>query len=461
MHHIDFKLNNNDRCLCGSGLNHENCCSDNSYDCSLKNEQITCDLINAQKYDKALIRIRNAITSYTILHKKHTEPNLDLNIGVVKSLLFVDIRALTEFIEKMIICYQGLQKTDELIDVLQRLRENIHDNRWQRKITYFQIITRLGKDWSKSIGKQELKKLLPLKDESDSEIIELYLYFYSDEISFLSKLELIEKLIKLADTPGKEFLYKSRKGFYFLINGDTKEAIRILENALDDFEKYNLKNEEIMCIHMRAQVLSWLADLKNSEVLMNKTLIAYNDLLEYPNWSNAGLASIHHEIGECYLISGKIQESIEAFTISNKINYNELMNVLVAKALCEKGDASCLDIINAVQASKLDDNGKIDLAFNYTAIGIEFKNIEMIKNSIPKLKAIKNLDPIFEKHKSELLIKISDYLINGGNTIQRNTLLKAVNELGKVISRYFILQPNFMGLGININNILDDITSNS
>jgi hypothetical protein len=84
----------------------------------------------------------------------------------------------------------------------------------------------------------------------------------------------------------------------------------------------------------------------------------------------------------------------------------------------------------------------------------------MINKSIKYLSNSPPLEPIFEKQKTEIITQITNLYTNE-DFETKNTLLTKIKSFLSKTSRYLILQPNIAGLGININNIFQDLSVES
>jgi hypothetical protein len=144
----------NSSCLCGSGLKYKRCCYSDIDLFSNKMTEKMNEHLAAKNHKEALKFARLEITRYTILHKTNTAPFIySKNDGVMR-LLKIDIDALSSMIDGLLRCYQRTGCFDDFISDAERLRASINDPRWQRQITYYQILALLGDDWRHEVEKE-------------------------------------------------------------------------------------------------------------------------------------------------------------------------------------------------------------------------------------------------------------------------------------------------------------------
>ncbi len=413
-------------------------------------------------YRTALKYVRHGITNYTILHKTNTAPYItSKNEGVVR-LLDIDIKALTELTESLLDCYRGLNDYQSFEYDLERLRGNISDVRWQRKITYFQVIASLGDHWSERVGKREVKKLMPLDEESDAEIIQLYLHFCSDELPFKRNLDILDRLISLIEKPSEKLHYTVVKAIKYLCIGDESESEKLIEQALNDYELKDWSSDNSYGHMQHAQAISLLADLQHSAKLKVQSIQEFESLLENHSWTDSGMADIHFEIGRSLFHIKKFEEAIEQYRKSLEIQNSEIVKVFLSQAQLDLNDEGAICTIKEVEEnlSELSESEQLDYIFTYAAIGIAFKQKDMIEKSLGYLNETSLLAPIFEQQKSKLISEIS-FLYKTGELEGKSNLLSTLKKLFGLTTRYLILQPNIAGLGVNINKIADDLVSES
>lgn len=459
MKRVRYKPNLNAPCLCGSGVKFKQCClGNNDVHCGLMIDSAR-ELLLKNDFKGALKLVRLGITNYSILHKTNTEPYVFSDNETILWLLNIDIKALSELVEYLLDCYRGLHDYSSFECDLERLRNNISDARWQRKITYFQILASLGEHWPEKIGKREVKKLLPINEEDDAEIIQLYLHFCSNELSFKKNIDILDRLLSLVEKPSEKLQYSVVKGIKYLSIGDMEESQTIIEEAIKDYESTDWANDNCYGLVQHAKAISLLGDIKRSAELKSLSVKEFLSLLDNHKWTDCGVADIHAEIGRSLFHIRKFDEAIEYYEKSLKITDSNLVRIFLSQVKMDLNDKTAIDIIKRVETDipKLSESEFIDFIFTYASISISFNDKEMIGKSLNYLSNSPSLELIFEKQKNEIISQITNLYASGNLKTHSSVLTKLKSILSRT-SRYLILQPNIAGLGININNIVQDFT---
>jgi hypothetical protein len=176
------------------------------------------------------------------------------------SLLDIDIRALGDLVERLFQCYTKTESIDEFPAVLERLRGNIDDARWQRKIIYFHAICALWPNWNKAAGKGELKKLGSIEDGDDEETVQVYLDLFGDDLGFSQKHDLIDRILKLTKKLSDRLHYKGSKAVLYLGIGDVQKAEAELDEAVSEVRSRDMKHDlteyERLRLHLPSNCLA-------------------------------------------------------------------------------------------------------------------------------------------------------------------------------------------------------------
>ncbi|MHB7565400.1 tetratricopeptide repeat protein [Citrobacter braakii] len=171
------------------------------------------------------------------------------------------------------------------------------------------------------------------------------------------------------------------------------------------------------------------------------------------------MADIHAEIGRSFFHIRKFDEAIEHYEKSLQITDSNLVRIFLSQVKMDLNDKTAIDLITRVENDipKLSESELIDFIFTYASISISFNDKEMIGKSLSYLSNSPTLELIFEKQKNEIISQITNLYASGSLKTHSSVLIKLKSMLSR-ISRYLILQPNIAGLGININNIVQDFT---
>jgi SEC-C motif len=205
-------------CPCGSGLKFGRCCAERLPGTAHLGSR-TAKFLSADKFEQALEAARADVTQYTIWHRSHTEPAIQMGMPKKGSIFEIDVRALADCVETLMQCHIKAEKSDEFPVVLERLRDNIRDTAWQRKITYFHAIHALGPRWDVVAGRRELERLGPLVEDDDVETAQLYLHLFGDSLSFTEKLTIIDRILSNSKKLSDLLHYKGRELLCILLLG--------------------------------------------------------------------------------------------------------------------------------------------------------------------------------------------------------------------------------------------------
>ena len=296
----------------------------------------------------------------------------------------IDIKALSELTESLLDCYRGLNDYQSFEYDLERLRGNISDVRWQRKITYFQVIASLGNHWSETVGKKEVKKLMPLDEENDTDIIQLYLHFFSDDLPLKKSIDILDRLISLIEKPSEKLQYTVVKAIKYLCIGDKSESEKLIEKAINNYESTDWSSDNSYGHIQHARAISLLADLQHSAKLKAQSIQEFESLLENHSWTDPGIADIHFEIGKSLFHIKRFEEAVEQFRKSLSIQNSEIVKVFLSQAQIELNDEGAICTIREVEdnISGLSESEMLDYIFTCATIGIAFKQKDMIEKSL-------------------------------------------------------------------------------
>lgn len=444
-----YEPSRNEPCLCGSGLKFKRCCQGGySGDASQK----SIELYNTGHYEEALKYSRRHLTWYILCYKAHTIPLLESNIPSGKVLLKVDIEALAERLADIHRCYFRTGRSEEFPATIDILSGIIKDKRWIDKITYFHSLWYL---LDKQDRNNSFKALEPIDIDScnDPEILTLYLDVCPNKILFSRKICLIDTIIDNTQKESYKLQYTTLKGIQYCLVCEFEEGIKIIKEGVDRYRGLEDKNKSTYGETHFAYALDLLGRFSNDQQIIHEAIQHFNKLLDVSrknSYSSEYIAEILKCLGECNEAICNHVVAIENLEESLKISPLDLTKVFLVCALVNNGNYDrSREILNSINYSLFDDAGFFDFAMSWTLLSASTCSEADLQRSIQYLKQTKNDYPIFIQQRDRWLISLLeiDPVKEGGK------LMKLIRSINK----YVTLNPNFFGIGIDLNKIVEDL----
>lgn len=452
-----FRPKDNDSCLCGSGLAFASCCMNQLPGHGLGKG--ARDALSRRDWEAALIACRSDITQYTIWHKTNTEPIMKIASGLATPLLSVDIEAMGELAGDLGFVYWRLGRQSELPVVLERLRANISDARWHRKVTYLQALAAHAANDSR-VARAEFEKLGPITDhESDLEVLQLYMDLYGDELSFSRRIGVCDQILKLTKNAGDRLQYQGFKAFNYALIGDLGQARTEFSGAIAEARKQAADGPlSVRARSFLAGNLIFLGVVSNASSMLDEAAAILKQLLSEDTWTPAGRASLYEQLGECCRYAGRWKEGEEAYREALAIEPSGFSTVFLAECVLRQGNIKeAARVIDAVTTDHLDHNQKADYAFTAAAIAVETGDGDRMRKAIGLLEEAKTDAPYFEERRLKLIIQVQSAMTGGKTPAIRTAIQKLLSGPVRYLNRYLIVQPTVFGIGINFNAMVDDL----
>ena len=448
----------NDKCLCGSGKNFHDCCA-STYDVE---RPITAGYtaFNGGDYVKALKIFRADITRYVIWHKKHTirlvnDSGRDQN---PQWLLDVDIRALSDLVMQLLHCYEATNRLHKFHSVLNRLKDSIVDPRWAQRIVYFHALTALGRDLDENAAREVLKQLEPIIEVGDGEILQLYLDLNGDNLTFSKKIQIIDRVIILAETPVDRLQYRGLKGVELFLIGDIEGSTVELEQAIGEFQE---EHKGLLTVYENFRLgmnLDFLGSIKKDPKLFDEALKHFQAALVDENINNKGRADLHRYIAETWVHIEDWQKAKDSYLRSLDYDDSASVRVLLAECLIGLDDISrAIEFLESVDTTCLDTATKADYAFVSAAIVIAKNDTKRAFQASELLKDLELPYPYFRERRDSFLLAIRSL---ENHSLTQNDIVGVKRTLFDVIrflNRYIMIQPNVAGMGLDLNKAVEDL----
>lgn len=449
-------------CLCGSGARFKNCCKGSLPGFNIN--QKWREAAREKKWGQMIRHLRADVTQYTIWHLTTTAPAIarrpDLRDG---RLMKIDIEALSDFVVSLMWGYARKGWLSKIPQVLDLLQNNIDDPRWLSKINYHRSICALWRN-DRDQAKKELAALLPITTQSaDVDLLQLYIDLHGNEMGLLERVGYFNRIIELSNSVADKLQYGGASAFDLLLHGDEKGAL----SAFDTVIAMGREHEARKPLSPRAQ--SWFCKLLEGKAVMSRDQALFaeadkrlTDLLNLQDhWTPDGRAHVLRSLGDCRRYGGLFEAAIQSYRESDKIQSAPELRIFEAE--CElrlNNPDEAFRLIRSVPVDKLDLPERADLAFINSYIALARGDKISLLDARDLLSSITTEHPYFEKQRLHLIVKIGEAL----EAIQNNKPAPNVGPLLaslKNLSRYIMLQPNFAGIGLNLNVMIDDFVDHA
>lgn len=378
-----------------------------------------------------------------------------------KGTLFeVDVHALTDIVETLFWCHVKCEVAQEFPAVLERLRANIKGPQWQRRIQYLQAFCALWPDWNEDRGRRELGKLGFPNADDDVETIQLYLELFSEQLSFSQKQTLIDRVLAETEKLSDRIHYTGARANLYLIIGDAVRAASELTEIIEEVRrKYPPEELDIYERYRFATAVSFLGMIRRDQSTIAEAVAVYQDLLKEEDLTDDGRANLHWLIADSCRHMRDWEAAKRSYEQAIELKPDPVYRVFLADCLLQlRRGTEASTMLSAIDQSGLDQAGKLDYAFVQAAIAIDGGEHEPLVGAKAALQALTVNEPFFRKRRDADLLAIQEVLLSGGSQPLGSRPGKVLADLARSASSYLILKPSFMGLGVDLGRILEDLT---
>jgi tetratricopeptide (TPR) repeat protein len=416
------------------------------------------DHARAGRWTLVLKTIRADLTQYSIYHRTNTRPLMARYPLEELDLLTIDIDALNETVEQLAEAYRRLGKLDTFPAVLERLRDNIHAPRWHRKITYQQaVIAHLCNDNTRA--GYEFAKLGPIQvDEEDVELLQFDLELNGESIPLVDKLKRFDRILELTSSRTDRIHYTAAKGVELMAAGDKAGAISLTSSAIE------AARESEAVDPFGSDTALWFCKLlevagvaKVDEFLLAEAAQRLEQLVMLPDhWTPLGLGHLHHCLGNVYRANAQWEKAESAYARGFELDDKPIQRVFEATCTLMQGKRNeALMVLKRISVDALDAAERVDHAIAYAAVAVSLRDLTELAQAERLLEATRPSRQYFENQRLAHLLAIerARTAIATGKPVPQSS--KFLDWIGS-ISRWFLIQPNIAGIGINFNTMVDD-----
>lgn len=453
-----YRIGRNSECLCGSGLKYKNCCLE-----LMHHEDIseTIKEIKNKNYELAYKFCQVDLTRYMIYVLSHTEPLLSIHHPMGKKLLDIDIKALSEILDRLmrIIRYGDIE-----IDFEQRLGnlKNIFYNKdWHFRLNYYKAAWNYFIKDDEVTARNFLLQHVKYDDINDLDFLQMYFDLCSDELTFSKKIEVLDKLITIEERPSGIIQYMGGKAISYFLIGDVEKAKEMFTDAISIAEKRLEEFNSSFDYYQLAKTYHYAGRFQNERRFLEKSLEYFEKTRDFETMNDIGQAMIYSQLGDVYGDLKEYQKALESYLLSLKYANDPLTKIFISQIYLEQEDMeNAVKFLSDIDYERLTDKGnKVDYLIAMSKLVITIKDNEKAKFTYAELKKLsfdsKYFSDLINGLKADLLEIYGDFSTTV--SVEKSKIKKILDKINK----YIIAQPTFFGFGFNFNNLIGDYMGQS
>lgn len=441
-----------DDCICGSRLKFGSCCANRLHDGS-NAMTVSGRFLNDNQPEAALIWCRAHLSWFILCHRAHTIPLQKTGGPIAKEILNIDIEALNEILNRLERCYSEMGRGDEFPNVLDAMDGVVDDQRWADQLTL------LRASW------WELQKNDPIRAAEiiagvdiggcrDAEVLAKYVTLRADQLQLDERLKLSGRVCEMTDKEEIKLQFSGLIGIWYLLVCEEEKGVAQITSAADRYRLLQKEKRSLYGDNLFARTLFLLGSLQGNDELLAESEKCFAKFLEPERFATLtpfGKGAYLMQVGRCKAYLGDNDGAIEKYDESLSICDLVLARIYKAEALVSSDELdSGRLLLEEIDTASISMDERHDYAMARTILAMASQGEKDIENAKLALKAFEATDPLFIQQRDKWLIKLLE--------TEPSTQPGGIAGIIRAINRYIILQPNYFGVGINLNRVVEDST---
>lgn len=446
------------QCLCGSGKRYRDCCRTR-----LPGRDIgEAWRANADRgrWGAAILSLRADVTQYTIWHIDHTAPFKGRLTPVFrgKSLLKIDVEALSEYVDRLMRGYVLAGWKDRVATMLDRLAGNIDEPSWLAKIAYHKAMDRLLRGDRPGAAWELAKAGTVTPGSDDVDLLQAHLDLHGSEMGLTETLAFMDRILELTTSRADRLQYGGARAFQLIMANDPKgghdtllKVVR-MGREMEAEKPFSNRSQIWFC-----RALEGVAVETRDEVMFDEVVRRLTPLRDGDELTREGRALVGRSIGDAFRYLGRYDRGIEAYRLAFELEEDSALVTFEAECKLRLGDSDgALATLDRVDVPSLPVPEFADFAFTYFYVAMERKNRGALEMALDLLKRASTPQPYFETMRLTHIVTTQEALaaLSAQKPLPK---AKGLSDFLRSVSRYVQLQPNYNGVGVNLNNVLEDL----
>jgi lipoprotein NlpI len=205
--------------------------------------------------------------------------------------------------------------------------------------------------------------------------------------------------------------------------------------------------------------LDFLGTLRNDKALLSDALQIYQKLLLEDGLTPDGRANMFGHIGETHRHMAEWELAKKSYVQALEFKPSAINEVFLCECLLQLQDASgTAKLLSQINSADLDEAEQVDYAFVLAALAIQLGERERLESAKSVLKSIHVKESFFRERRDAYLLNVQEAIVSGASQNLSRRTLELLASAARSATGYLILKPSFMGMGIDVGKIVEDIS---
>lgn len=434
-------ISDSEKCQCCSGKQYKDCCKqyiDSTYD----------DFNEAMdhfEYIKAYNMSIAMLTKYLMYINAHTIPLLNDKNPLGKMLYEVDIKAVEELTNNIFCVLKRRKIKDDLDERFWKISHMMKCEDWKN---LFQFYTILYCDWFEKAQVHEYISQIEITDKTDAKLLKILFSNLDYRYGIGKKIEVANLIIQKSSTKFESLQYKFALALEYFVANDIDSSKKYADEVIAELDKGIVDDMNIYELNKMADIYFFTAGILNTKEYYEKALELYLQCEESEEYTEYGYAMLYNSIAYVYFNQHLYEKAVECFEKGYKYEKNNFSLIHMAEnylylSQIDKAE-ECIQSIDMNNIEK----DIVDYYMVKAELYICADKKEGVKQLIKEMQELNICKiPYFNDIFGRLIMEMQKNIDYG------NSFLDVVKNMHK----YLILQPNINGMGININQMLEDV----
>ncbi|HUI07985.1 MAG TPA: hypothetical protein VL486_13375 [Verrucomicrobiae bacterium] len=376
-------------------------------------------------------------------------------------LVKIDIDALDEIADRLAWALDKQGKREAIVHTFDHLARTVPLPLLDERMAYLKCIWLIHRLDDPALADKILAKWPSHKDIRDLRLLQMYCEVRGGSITPSKCIELVNRILSLADSSAEKLQYSTVKAMMTAIVGESDEAEKLQAEALGSYlpaVANATKDGDLHACIVCAQALAFQGMLSGDLMAFERAL-GFLNKIALEDLTSQGASEVLCQKGLLLLHKGDIPDAIDCLTQAQNQNPGVLPLIYRMEAFVSADDLARAKIdLEVLGAMGIPENCKLEFYRSAASLSVKAGDAVAARKLVSELKAIELPLLYFRTQRDELCITLLEFIdqqqSQSGKT-PAPSKIRGFLERIRVVSEYFELKPNLFGLGINMNRLLE------